>query len=75
MMFHPKKCANMACTCIAPEKKKFCSDHCEGIGSKMEILCLCGHADCGAATIEPGAAHEFAARPDANTPRTPPFRP
>jgi carbonic anhydrase len=41
----------------------------------MEILCLCGHADCGAATIEPGAAHEFAARPDAITPRTPPFRP
>lgn len=43
----PKKCANATCTCPAPEKKKYCSDHCEGIGSKMEIMCLCGHADCG----------------------------
>jgi hypothetical protein len=45
-MGNPKKCANMACNCLAPEKKKYCSDHCEGIGSKMEILCLCGHAVC-----------------------------
>jgi hypothetical protein len=57
-MFGPKKCANMACTCIAPVKKKYCSDHCEGMGSKTEILCLCGHADCGASTIEPGAAQD-----------------
>ena len=74
-MFHSKKCANMACTCLAPEKKKFCSNHCEGIGSKMEILCLCGHADCGAAVIDPGAAREFESRPGINTPRTPPLRP
>jgi hypothetical protein len=68
-MSHPKKCANMACTCLAPEKKKFCSDHCEGIGSKMEILCLCGHADCGATMTSPGAAQE--SRADANPSRPP----
>ncbi len=43
----PKKCANAACTCLAPEKKKYCSDHCEGIGNKMEIVCGCRHPDCG----------------------------
>jgi len=51
-MANLKKCANMTCTCLAPEKKKFCSDHCEGIGHKMEIICLCGHADCGITAIQ-----------------------
>jgi hypothetical protein len=58
----------MACTCLAPEKKKYCSDHCEGMGSKMEIMCLCGHADCGASMIHPGTAHEVDSRPEANPP-------
>jgi hypothetical protein len=43
----PKKCANAACTCLAPEKKKYCSDHCEGIGNRTELSCLCKHAECG----------------------------
>jgi hypothetical protein len=43
----PKKCANAACTCLAPEKKKYCSDHCEGIGNRTEISCLCKHPECG----------------------------
>ncbi|MGD0547693.1 MAG: hypothetical protein ABR991_07665 [Terracidiphilus sp.] len=47
-----KKCANATCTCLAPEKKKYCSDHCEGIGNRMEIICLCGHADCGVTAIQ-----------------------
>jgi hypothetical protein len=51
-MANSKKCANMTCTCLAPEKKKYCSDHCEGIGNKMEIICLCGHADCGVTAIQ-----------------------
>jgi hypothetical protein len=51
-MANPKKCANMTCTCLAPEKKKYCSDHCEGIGKRMEIICLCGHADCGVTAIQ-----------------------
>jgi len=46
-MTNPKKCANAACTCPAPEKGKYCSPHCEGIGNRIEIACLCRHADCG----------------------------
>jgi len=46
-MASAKKCANAACTCIPPNNAKYCSDHCAGIGNKMEIMCLCGHADCG----------------------------
>lgn len=42
----PKKCANMACTCPAPANKKYCSDHCENIGNKMEIICQCSHPVC-----------------------------
>ena len=45
-MTTPKKCANATCICPAPDKKKYCSDHCEGIGSKLEILCLCSHPVC-----------------------------
>lgn len=61
---HPKKCANMTCTCLAPKKKKYCSDHCEGIGNKLEIICLCGHADC-AVTVQREASA------GANTKRAP----
>jgi hypothetical protein len=70
-MFGPKKCANMACTCLAPAKKKYCSDHCEGMGSKMEILCLCGHADCGAVTVQPDTAHEHESQAGMNAHRPP----
>jgi hypothetical protein len=51
-MANPKKCANATCTCLAPEKKKYCSDHCEAIGNRMEIICLCGHADCGVTALQ-----------------------
>jgi hypothetical protein len=68
-MFGPKKCANMACTCLAPDKKKYCSDHCEGMGSKMEIMCLCGHADCSASMIHTDSAHEHDSRPGENLSR------
>jgi|GEM_PF-6464822 len=44
----PKKCGNAACTCLVPEKTKYCSAHCEGIAQKVELMCSCGHADCGA---------------------------
>jgi hypothetical protein len=60
-MATPKKCGNLTCTCLAPEKKKYCSDHCEGIGNKLEIMCLCGHADCGA-TVHQSSGQEAAAR-------------
>ncbi|MGA7831705.1 MAG: hypothetical protein WCA21_12150 [Terracidiphilus sp.] len=64
-----KKCANLTCTCLAPDKKKFCSDHCEGIGNKLEIICLCGHADCGVTALQ-SAQRESAARPEASGPAT-----
>ena len=45
-MATPKKCANPACNCVAPDKQKYCSAHCEGIGDKTEIMCTCGHDSC-----------------------------
>jgi hypothetical protein len=55
----PRKCCNAACTCTVQEPKaKYCSAHCEGIANKVELMCCCGHATCGAtmstyAPIEP----------------------
>lgn len=55
----PKKCGNAACTCMIPAgKEKFCSAHCEGMDKKVELMCCCSHAECGAtvsvyAPIEP----------------------
>lgn len=45
-MASSKKCANPACNCPAPDKEKYCSAHCEGIGDKTEIVCTCGHDGC-----------------------------
>jgi hypothetical protein len=60
---NPKKCANLTCTCLAEEKKKYCSDHCEKIGNRMEVICLCGHADCGVTVMrEASTGREFDAR-------------
>lgn len=47
----PKKCANAACTCVAPEKAKYCSAHCEGVAQKVEIMCTCGHPNCGMSAV------------------------
>jgi hypothetical protein len=45
----PKKCGNAACTCTVPDSKsKYCSAHCEGMGQRVELMCTCGHAHCGA---------------------------
>jgi len=46
IMASPKKCANPACNCVPPNKEKYCSAHCEGIGDKTEIVCTCGHDGC-----------------------------
>jgi hypothetical protein len=46
-MANPKKCGNLACTCVPPGNAKYCSPHCEQIGTRMEIVCLCAHQDCG----------------------------
>lgn len=44
-MASQKKCANAACSCVLPNNAKYCSPHCEGIGTRIEIACLCGAAD------------------------------
>jgi tRNA pseudouridine-54 N-methylase len=45
-MANAKKCANPVCTCIASDKSKYCSAHCEGNAGRMEVVCRCGHEEC-----------------------------
>lgn len=45
-MADPQKCAHPACSCIPPDKEKYCSAHCEAMADKVEITCQCGHAHC-----------------------------
>jgi hypothetical protein len=52
-MAEAKKCANAACSCVPPKNSKYCSQQCEGIGNKTEIVCLCGHSGCGGNVNEP----------------------
>jgi len=42
-----KKCANPACTCIPPDHEKYCGMHCEALRGSAEIMCKCGHPECG----------------------------
>ena len=42
----PTKCAHMACTCMAPTGKKYCSMHCEDAKSMTTLTCHCGHHGC-----------------------------
>ena len=59
MSTQAKKCGNAACTCkVTDSKSKFCSAHCEGMAGRVELMCTCGHAECGvtesiAAPVEP----------------------
>jgi len=62
-MTEVKTCANAACSCIPPEKEKYCSPHCEGMDDKVEVLCGCGHGSCQGASARPIVAEttlEFA---------------
>jgi hypothetical protein len=45
-MADQKKCGNPACSCVPPNKDKFCSAHCEGLKGSTEVMCACGHPDC-----------------------------
>ncbi len=47
IMNKPRKCDNPTCTCIPTDKSKYCSAHCEGQAGRTELVCRCGHADCG----------------------------
>lgn len=48
----PKKCAHPPCDCIPADGSKYCSAHCEGAGDRPELMCRCGHPDCGAETAK-----------------------
>jgi len=40
-----KKCAHLACLCMAPAGEKYCSQFCKDAGtSETEIACDCGHS-------------------------------
>lgn len=41
-----EKCAHPACSCMAGEDNKYCSQYCEDAGDTTEISCNCGHAGC-----------------------------
>jgi len=43
----PKKCAHPACNCVCSDGQKYCSAYCHDSGKTMEIVCNCGHTDCG----------------------------
>ena len=46
-MSEVKTCGNPACSCVPTEKEKFCSPHCEALGTQTEVICKCGHPHCG----------------------------
>jgi len=41
-----KKCAHPACSCMAPEGKKYCSAPCESAKKMTELSCQCEHPAC-----------------------------
>jgi hypothetical protein len=48
----PNQCAHAACTCVVPEGKLYCSDHCQQAqAASADSLgaggCGCGHPGCG----------------------------
>jgi hypothetical protein len=47
-MADAKKCGNVSCTCILPEKERYCSPQCEAVAEAgaVEVLCECGHPSC-----------------------------
>lgn len=45
-MANAKKCAHEGCSCAAAPGSKYCSPHCEGMASKIELMCQCHHPGC-----------------------------
>ncbi len=41
-----EKCAHAACTCIAPEGQKYCSQFCQDSIGTTTLQCDCGHPGC-----------------------------
>jgi hypothetical protein len=40
------KCAHELCSCIAPERSKYCSPNCEAAKDTTDIACGCEHSSC-----------------------------
>lgn len=51
-MSNPKKCAHAACSCMAPEGQKFCSDRCASAKNMTELTCQCQHPACGGEALK-----------------------
>jgi metallothionein len=41
-----KKCAHPACSCIAPDKQKYCSQICQDSKNVTALACHCDHPGC-----------------------------
>jgi len=41
-----KKCDHEACSCMATDGKKYCSETCEAAKDVIELACQCQHAGC-----------------------------
>ena len=57
-----KKCAHPACSCMAENDSKYCSQYCKDAGSTMEISCNCGHEGCSVSDSIPSGS-TLAGRP------------
>ena len=42
-----KKCAHPACSCIAPDKQKYCCQTCQDSKNVTALACHCAHPECG----------------------------
>ena len=47
-----RRCAHEACSCLAPEDGKFCSQYCSDAADTTEIACNCGHPGCAVEELE-----------------------
>jgi hypothetical protein len=51
-MTDPKKCAHSACSCIAPDHHKYCSQTCQDAKSLTELVCQCDHPACSSEALK-----------------------
>lgn len=51
-MSTPKKCAHEACSCIAADGKKYCSETCEAAKDVTELACQCNHPGCSGEALK-----------------------
>ncbi len=47
-----KKCAHPACTCMAAEGSRYCSEVCSDEKNMVELACQCHHPGCEGTKLE-----------------------